>query len=966
MSAEISELFVGREVETALLSARLNAALHGDGQVVMVSGEAGIGKTRLLNWLRERAEGQEVGVHFGSCRETAGAPPFWPWLRALTGALGADAEVIARLSGHGASGDFEELSETAQFRLFDAFSAAFRELATDSPRVLILEDIHWADAASLRLLEFVTPDIATLPVMLACSFRDGGLAEWHPLPVTAAQIARETHASRIELARFGRPEIEALFSGVSNVATPDDLPGDLINATLRRTEGNPLFAVETLKLLNTEGLLETDLLANRTTVNIGVPSGVAEAVTRRVSNLPQSSVEVLRNAAVLGNEFTVSLLSMMCAVDATDLLPRLDPLVSSGELVQDSSDGTLFRFSHALVRDAIADSFSVSERAQRHRDAATAIETAIGGDTMAYAGTLAHHYSECRALTGDQSVIKYSMIAGEQALSVYAYGEAARYFQSAVDLSEGRSMDEVVARAHFGLGRALSLTLVGADRIRVGNALETAFEYALSSGIVDLAVRVATFPMNQHMAFRKRYHRLVEQALDLVAPDSIEAGYMQNNLGHLIQFATGDFDRANEALQAAISIGEIHGDVNLQAVAVSNLLDVRHHHNLHLEDDLDIALRSVELARTCNNPDAEAKGLRTAAYTSRERDNIADAVKYAEQGLVAAERFRHVEGILYAAQCLADMMMMTGDWNRYRELSDKALEFDPQNTNTLAGRVGVEHLTGGTEQEEEFYQRILHVGRTSPANDYYARVNAGMAAAWTSAAAPERGQVAVGFAREVLRTPDLPRRAALQAYGALSVVALNQRDRELATEVYDWIVARRDVTQGEGIVLRNLARIEAFVGHTDDAIARIEPVYSRVSKNKPVLDYAMVCYEFAEVLIERATPGDIQRSQGLLLEAEDIAERYGLPGLKTWIQTLQRRVVPSQTAESLPSTPAGLSDREIEVLRLVSQGLSNPEIAKQLIISRHTVVRHLANIFSKTGVSSRSEATAFAVRNGIG
>lgn len=961
MSAEISDLFIGREAETALLSGKLSAAVRGDGQVVLVSGEAGIGKTRLLNWLKEQAEEQKVSVHFGRCRETAGAPPFWPWISALSGAFGADSDIISRLEGDGGSGDFEKLSEAAQFRMFDAFSGALRELTADSPTVLVLEDIHWADAASLKLLEFITPDIATLPVLLACSFRDSGFAEGHPMPGTAGQIARGTHASRIELARFGRQEIEALFSGVSNAATPDGL----IDETLRRTDGNPLFAVETLKLLDAEGLLASDARPGGTDGITRVPSGVAEAVTRRISDLPQSSVKVLQDAAVLGNEFTVSLLSTMSAVDTVDLLPRLDPLVSSGVLVQDSTDGTLFRFSHALVRDAIADNLSVSERARRHRSAAAAIETVADRDMTAYAGTLAHHYTECRALTGDEPVIKYSMIAGEQALSVYAYEEAGRYFQDAVDLSESRSMDEEVARAHFGLGRALSLTLVGADRARVGNALEAAFEYALSSGVIDLAVRVATFPMNQHMAFRERYHRLIEQALDLVAPDSIEAGYMQNNLGTVIQFATGDFDRANEALRTAIAIGEDHGDLNLQAVAVSNLLDVRHHHNLHLEDDLDIALRSVDLARKCNNPDAEAKGLRTAAYTSRERDNIADAVKYAEQGLAAAERFRHGEGTLYAAQCLADMMMVTGDWDRYRELSDKALEFDPRNTNTLTGRVGVEHLTGSTEQEEKFYDQIVEVGRTNPSNDYYARVNAGMAAAWTSMAAPERGQVAVGFAREVLRTPDLPRRAALQAYGALSVVALNQRDRELATEVYDWIIARPEVIQGEGIVLRTLARIEAFVGHADDAIARIEPFYDRVTKTKPVLDYAMVCYEFAEVLIERATTGDLERSEELLHEAEDLAERYELPGLQTWIETLRSRVARSETDESQPSPPAGLSDREIEVLRLVSQGLSNPEIAERLIISRHTVVRHLANIFSKTGVSSRSEATAFAVRNGI-
>ena len=961
MSVEISDLFVGREAETELLSAKLSAALNGEGQVVLVSGEAGIGKTRLLNWLRQQAEEQKVSLHLGRCREIAGAPPFWPWLSALSGALGTDSDIVTRLGGGGDSADFEELSEAAQFRLFDAFSNAFRELTSDSPRIVILEDIHWADAASLRLLEFVTSDVATLPLLLACSFRDSTLADGHPLPGTAGQIARDTHASRIELKRFNRSEIEALFSSASRINATDDL----IDETLRRTEGNPLFAVETLKLLDAEGLLSADVLPNGVERNIGVPSGVAEAVTRRIANLPRQSVEALRNAAILGNEFSLSVLSAMSSTDNAELLPKLDPVVSSGVLVQDSRDGTLFRFSHALVRDAITDSLSVSERARRHRDAATALEAAAGSDIKAYAGTLAYHYNECRALSGDEPVFRHSMDAGERALSVYAYEDAVRYFERAVDLSEGKSMDEAVARAHFGLGRALSFILAGAERVRVGNAFKTAFEYALSAGVLDLAVGVATFPMNQHMAFRERYHRLIEQALDLVAPDSLEAGYMQNNLGHVIQFATGDFNRANKALQTAIAIGESNGDVNLQAIAVSNLLDVRHHHNLHLDDDLDIALRSVDLARKCDNPDAEAKGLRTAAYTSRERDNVVNAVRYAEQGLAAAERFRHGDGIIYAATCLADMMMTTGDWDRYRELSDRALEFDPQNTNTLAGRVIVEHLTGSSEQEAKFYDRIVQVGRANPSNDYYARVNAGMAAAWTSSAAPERTDVAVSFAREVLGTPEVPRRAALQAYGALSIVALHERDRELASEVYDWIIARPEVIQGEGIVPRVLACIEALVGHPDDAVTRIEPFYARVTKTKPALDHPVVCLELAEVLVERGAADDFARARELLQEAEALAENHGLPGLNRWIETLRNRLV-KKNEEDQPSTLAGLSDREVEVLCLVAEGLSNPQIAERLIISRHTVVRHLANIFSKTGVSSRSEATAFAVRNGIG
>lgn len=961
MSVDFQDLFVGREAETSLLSKQLSAAVNGDGQVVLVSGEAGIGKSRLLRRLEEEAEDQELGIYLGRCRETAGAPPFWPWIKALSASLGADSEIVARLAGHDQSGEFESLSAAAQFGLFDSFSRSLRRLTTDSPSVLILEDIHWADPASLKLLEFISADVAAMPVLLACSFRDTGNVVGN-LPAVSGYIAREPHANRIELRPFSHSEMKALFAGASDTA----LPVELIDATTQRTGGNPLFAVETLRLLQAEGDLKAGTSSDVLSRDIGVPSGVAEAVTRRLSDLPSSSVEVLRNAAILGNELTIPLLSAMSAVESGELLSRLDPLVSTGVIGQDDHDGTLFRFSHALVREAIYDSLPISERARGHKAAAEVIESTAGLELTEKAGALAYHYGECGALTGDAPVIKYSMMAGEQALSVYAYEDALAHFQKAVDLCNGKPSNEEVARVYFGLGKALSFTATIKDRSQAGEALHKAFDYAISNGVMNLAIGVAMFPITQTIGFREQHKVVLERALDLVAPDSIEAGYILNNLGHITQFATGDFERANEALQFAIAIGERHGDLNLQASAVSNLLDVRHHHNLHLEDDLDIALRSIDLGRKCNNPDAQAKGLRIAAYTCRERNDAINAVKYAEQGLVAAERFRHGDGILYAIMCLGDMLEMTGDWDRYRALNDRALEIDERHSVILQGRVFVEHFTGRIEEENRFFERLLHVAETSPDNDYYACVNASIAAGVTGIRSPERLEIGIALARRALSVTGVPRRAEVQARGGLAMAALVQRDVQLAQEVYSWFDARPEVAAGENIVSRVTARLEAMIGKPDAAIARIEPIYDEITRGQHTFEHVMVCFEFAEVLSERGGSEDLQRAQELLDEAEDHAERYGLSGLRSWTEILRNRIAPSKSPLGQPANPAGLSDREIEVLRLVVEGLSNPEIAERLFISRHTVVRHMANIFSKTGVSNRSEATAFAVRNGIG
>ncbi len=961
MVSDTSNLFVGRRAERALLNEKLSAAASGSGQIVMVSGEAGIGKTRLLANLCEEADVRNISVHIGRCRESAGAPPFWPWLNALSDRFGADSDIVRRLTGHSDTGSLDELSDTAQFRLFDAFSAALRRIVADTPTLVVLEDIHWADPASLKLLEFVAPEVADMPVLLACSFRDTGSGDNDRLSTTAAQAARELHTARVELQRFDLAEMKELFAQASESEPPDEL----VSLAFERTEGNPLFATETLKLMSSEGKLGAGVRPDGASWKIGVPSGVAEAVTRQLSNLPSSSVELLRDAAVLGIEFGIPQLAKMSKRETPDLLPDLDRPESAGLIVQDSEDGTRFRFSHALVREAIFEGLPISRRASRHKAAAEAIESTLGHDPASNAGTLAFHYYECRALTGDAPVVRYSMMAGEQALAVNAYEDARTHFQRAIDSARERPMDEQLARAHFGLGRALSLTVTVEERATVGQELQKSFDYAISSGLLNLAVDVAKFPISQHTGFREQYRELLQRALDLVDPDSIDAGYMLNNLGHVTEFAVGDFDRANEMLRKAIAIGEAHGDLNLQALATSNLLEVRHHHNVHLEDDMEVALSAADLARRSNNPDAEAKSLRPAAYAAKERNRASDAIKYAERGLEAAERFRHGDGILYALLCLEDMMEMSGDWARFRELNDRALEIDPRNSVILQGRIYLEHFTGMHEDEERFFEQLQDVARTNPEADYYARVNAGFAAAVTCVKSPERQKIAIDLARQVLGFPGLARRARVQAYGILAVVALFQRNVELANEALAWMSARPEVAPGEGIVSRTLARLEALVGRPDDGVARIEPHYREISAGQHTFDRVMVCSEFAEVLVERGAGADIRRAGELLDEADQHIDRYGLLGLRAWNEMVRDRIAARRTRGRSDLNPAGLSDREIEVLQLVASGMSNPEIADRLVISRHTVVRHVANIYAKADVGSRSEAAAFAVRNDL-
>ncbi|GLX92275.1 AfsR/SARP family transcriptional regulator [Herbidospora sp. NBRC 101105] len=395
------ERLIARTEQLARIDERLSAVRRGRGGVLIVTGEAGVGKTRLAQAAAEEAAARGLAVGWGRCAEDTGAPAFWPWLQVLRD-LGRDT-ARSLLTGD------EALAGDPGAALFELHARVVDDLAGGPvPALVVLDDLHWADAASLRLLQFAAGELARRPVLVLVTLRPdpGDL-----LRDTLGSLSREIGADRVPLRPFSPAEVSAYLRR-------RDLDDPALAGRLHeRTGGNPFYLGELLRLLDSEHRLGT--------AAEGVPDSVREVIGRRVARLPEATQEALRAVAVLGREAEVDVLERVTGTDAEQVMSQLEPAVGTGLLVE-SDDG--YRFSHALVRDALYAGLPRLARARLHLRAALALE----GLPSVEVSTLAHHFGLAARVGGAAKAVDHAIGAARQSAARHAYDEAAAFWARAL------------------------------------------------------------------------------------------------------------------------------------------------------------------------------------------------------------------------------------------------------------------------------------------------------------------------------------------------------------------------------------------------------------------------------------------------------------------------------------------------------------------------------------------------------
>lgn len=446
--------FVGREEEMGELLAGLEEALAGRGRLFLISGEPGIGKSRLAEELAEEARSRDARVLWGRCWEAGGAPAYWPWVQVIRSYV-RDAELETLRSEMGAGAphiaqmlpEFRELlpdlvpppqadPDTARFRLFDATAAFLRNAGLDRPLVFVLDDLHVADVPSLLLLQFLAGEMMDARIVLIGTYRDTELGRGHPLTTTVAELVRLRTTRRLPLTGLSHTDVGRFIE-----LTTERPPGaELVSAVHAETEGNPLFVEEVVRLLAAEGLLEEPSTAAARTR--AVPQGVREVIARRLARLSNDCNLVLSLASALGREFDLEVLGRVSGMAAQPLLEVLEEAV--GDRLVVDAPGTLgrLRFSHALVRDTLYEDLPAPRRVRLHLEIGETLEGLYGNDPEPYLAELAHHFVQA-ARGGDvDKAVDYASRAGERAVEVLAYEEAVRLFEMALQALALGAVDE--------------------------------------------------------------------------------------------------------------------------------------------------------------------------------------------------------------------------------------------------------------------------------------------------------------------------------------------------------------------------------------------------------------------------------------------------------------------------------------------------------------------------------------------
>jgi predicted ATPase len=561
---------VGRDAELAALRRWVDEAARGRGRAVLIAGDPGIGKTRLAGEAAAIAASKGAQVHRGASYELEGAPPFWPWVQVvrsvaeqlddaeLRQALGAGAAYVAQvapeLRGRAEGPAPARLDgEAARFRAYDAVAHFLARAAARRPLLLVLDDLHWADLPSLRLLGFVAGALGRTPALVVATYRAGEVRPGQPLAETLARLAREPAVERIALGALTQAEVARLVAGETGAAVPEELSARLH----RRTGGNPFLLGELLRLGAPDGTPATAAAGE-------VPATVREVVGERLARLPGEAAEVLTVAALAPDSFGVDALAAVTGLPAERVLELVEAALAAGLVVEDPEGRGGWRFAHDLVREAVYESQSTARRARLHAAYGTALEAVLGPRADAAAAELAHHFGLAAAVAADghdaedlvAKGVGYAKLAAEQADARLAYEDAAGHYERALAVLDRSGGDAARLRCELLLGMGDARRCAG-DVIGARACLEPAFELASELGEPTWMARAA-------LGFNSG--NLWASWLDLWQPDEPSVRLLDG-----ARVALGDEDSALKASLLAQLAVNFHSEDELSTLSAEAL-----------------------------------------------------------------------------------------------------------------------------------------------------------------------------------------------------------------------------------------------------------------------------------------------------------------------------------------------------------------------------------------------------------
>jgi len=588
--SEVRAELVGRAGERRLVAGLIDDVLAGRGRTCLILGEAGIGKTTLVQAVAADADARGLPVHWGRCTE-AESVPYWPWFQLLGGLLGAEGRALFAAGRHAGRAD-----------LFASVADAVAEATRAGPAALFLEDLHWADQSSLELLRFLSSVVPGAPVLLVGTAREEG--------AVAALSGLGSSVMQVPLAGLDATATGELMAQILGRSVGEEVVFDV----RRRTGGNPFFVNEV-----------TRLQAMRSGAASLLPDSVRRTLEHRLARLPQQSVETLRAASVLGR-IDVPVLAVVTGRDAGAI--RADLEEPRRALLVVDRDGGL-DFAHDLVRESLYAGLSVRWRAELHRAAAEAMPDGEPAE-------LAAHWHRAEGADAARRAAECAVRAGDAAMAMMAYEDAERFYRQALSLG---TADAVAAG--LGLGRALMFTgRLDEGRARLRDVAAAAARAARPAEMAQAALAMGggLGGFEVDVSDQSQVDVLEDVLAALPGEDSALRAAV---LARLALAGTQRFapDRCVDLARSAVEMARRVGDQASEAAALAALCDALAGPD-HVQDRMAMSTRLLALARAIRDPALELLGRRLRILAALEDGDFsgadADVVAYAQ----VAERLR--------------------------------------------------------------------------------------------------------------------------------------------------------------------------------------------------------------------------------------------------------------------------------------------------------------------------------------
>ena len=903
--------FVGRESELGRLKSAAEQARGGKGRMVMLVGEAGIGKTRLLEEAAAHSRAGGARVTWGRCYPDAGLPPLWPWRQALgqlvreskpdslrkwagtrAAVLGEVIEELGEKLGTMAPPVRLEDPESERFRLADAVAHFLDAAAAEQPLTVVLDDLHCADSASLGLLEFVSRGLGDSRVLLLAASRSVESEPGHALGRTLGELARERCFERMELSALRKEQVAEMAGRSAGPLLP---PG-FADALWERTRGNALFVVESLRFRQAE----TPAGA------FPVPPSIRALIRRQLQDVSPDCYALLETAAALGAEFTLELLGAATGLSGSKLLETVDEAVRARFLVEEAGSSGPLRFGHPLIQETISGELSRSRRTELHAGIAKSLERFYGEETEAHAIELARHYAEGQPLAPAERLARFSLLAGEQELKNRAYGEALPFFQRGLAAKGPGTNDAETAWLRFGLAQALpkdyfnyySETEYSGGDPSAFAELSSAYEYFVKAGDVDAAVEVAAHPLvllNRRSGERRV---LATRGLEIVRSGSIDEARLLRVNAMVDYDRNRDYPVLSQRMGQALAIAQRHGDGRLEFRVQSSWAACAGEHTFAAAAEK--VERALELIGEVDDPVAEFRVHNYAFHIAMSGGNLGTAARHTEALLATADRLRTDYHMKIARLFQIELCWVRGDWAAMWAASDQALSME---SDSMLSR---QHLGWRARLE-------LELGNEENGRRYLSRYLAGLKAKGFGRDA-ETGIAVLDLASIARLTPgrellELVRTAAAFfippgqgnltegagygfAWAGLALAAPLLGDRELAGRLRRYF-AEHDEAWTPGLhasTMRRRGLLDLALGDADAAVGELEQTLIDYAAQRPGPNVAWICSELAEALLARAMPGDAQRAADLLKEGLAMATTLGMVPLQERFHQLASRV----------------------------------------------------------------------------